>query len=162
MCPQSSAAPAALFSAYTFSTMTSWKGWCYRIVAVSELVLYISLSVSSQQLNSTQLQSNSSINLFIIVIYHPPGQLGNFLEDIDGLLSLLHTENTPVILLKDFKHSLDRLQISWLLPLLYLFSLILNNCSPTKEGMPWTWLQQCLTNYPTSDYYLLSFTIHLT
>ncbi|KAK3505844.1 hypothetical protein QTP70_019542 [Hemibagrus guttatus] len=77
----------------------------------------------------------SPINLFIIVIYRPPGPLGNFLDEMDTLLSVFPSDSTPLTVLGDFNLPSDKLHSSGLLALLNSFSLSFNSCPPThKEG----------------------------
>ncbi|KAK3550304.1 hypothetical protein QTP86_024283 [Hemibagrus guttatus] len=60
----------------------------------------------------------SPINLFIIVIYRPPGPLGNFLDEMDTLLSAFPSDSTPLTALGDFKLPSDKFHSSGLLGLL--------------------------------------------
>ncbi|KAK3522818.1 hypothetical protein QTP86_002713 [Hemibagrus guttatus] len=77
----------------------------------------------------------SPIDLFIIVIYHPPGPLGDFLEEMDTLLSVFPSNSTPLTVLGDFNLPSDKLHSFGLVALLNSFSLSFNSCSPThKEG----------------------------
>ncbi|KAK3545859.1 hypothetical protein QTP70_016096, partial [Hemibagrus guttatus] len=77
----------------------------------------------------------SPISLFIIVIYRPPGPLGDFLEEMDTLLSVFLSDSTPLMVLGDFTLPSDKLHSSGLLALLNSFSLSFNSCPPThKEG----------------------------
>ncbi|KAK3506452.1 hypothetical protein QTP70_000621 [Hemibagrus guttatus] len=77
----------------------------------------------------------SPINLFIIVIYHPPGPLGNFLDEMDTLLSVFPSDSTPLTVLGDFNLPSNKLHSSGLLALLNSFSLSFNSCPPRhKEG----------------------------
>ncbi|KAK3505921.1 hypothetical protein QTP70_019014, partial [Hemibagrus guttatus] len=79
--PQNTATPAALSSAYTFSLTTRIRqGWGIQVC----------FSVTSP------------INLFIIVIYRPPGPLGNFLDEMDTLLNVFPSDSTPLTVLGDF------------------------------------------------------------
>ncbi|KAK3521393.1 hypothetical protein QTP70_004134 [Hemibagrus guttatus] len=110
--PQNTATPAALSSAYTFSHSPRESGRGGGTVSVT-----------------------SPINLFIIVIYRPPGPLGNFLDEMDTLLSVFPSDSTPLTVLGDFNLPSDKLHSSGLLALLNSFSLSFNSCPPThKEG----------------------------
>ncbi|KAK3530027.1 hypothetical protein QTP86_009918 [Hemibagrus guttatus] len=112
----------------------------------------------------------SPINLFIIVIYRPPGPLGNFLDEMDTLLSVFPSDSTPLTVLGDFKLPSDKLQSSGLLALLNSFSLSFNSCPPThKEGNvldlvfthPSPATDMTVTPLHISDHHLLPALFHL-
>ncbi|KAK3521749.1 hypothetical protein QTP70_016242 [Hemibagrus guttatus] len=68
--------------------------------------------------NVIAISVTSPINLFIIVIYRPPGPLGNFLDEMDTLLSAFPSDSTPLTALGDFKLPSDKFHSSGLLGLL--------------------------------------------
>ncbi|KAK3540433.1 hypothetical protein QTP70_030982 [Hemibagrus guttatus] len=112
----------------------------------------------------------SPINLFIIVIYRPPGPLGNFLDEMDTLLSVFPSDSTPLTVLGDFNLPSDKLHSSGLLALLNSFSLSFNSCPPThKEGNvldlvfthPSPATDMTVTPLHISDHHLVSFSITL-
>ncbi|KAI5608782.1 hypothetical protein C0J50_6351 [Silurus asotus] len=112
----------------------------------------------------------SPINLFIIVIYRPPGPLGDFLEEMDTLLSNFPSDGTPLTVLGDFNLPSDKLQSSCLLPFLNTFSLTFNSCPPTHKGgnvldlvftRPTPATDMTATPLPISDHHLVSFLITL-
>ncbi|KAK3530828.1 hypothetical protein QTP70_002858 [Hemibagrus guttatus] len=111
----------------------------------------------------------SPINLFIIVIYCPPGPLGDFLEEMDTLLSVFPSESTPLMVLEDFNLQSDKLQSS-VQALLNSFSLSFNSCPPTHKGgnvldlvftHPSPATDMTATPLHISDHHLVSFTITL-
>ncbi|KAK3516446.1 hypothetical protein QTP70_014191, partial [Hemibagrus guttatus] len=143
--PQNTATPAALSSAYTFSHLPRESGRGGGTVT-------------------------SLINLFIIVIYRPPGPLGNFLDEMDTLLSVFPSDSTPLTVLGDFNLPSDKLHSSGLLALLNSFSLSFNSCPPThKEGNvldlvfthPSPATDMTVSPLHISDHHLVSFTITL-
>ncbi|KAK3530990.1 hypothetical protein QTP70_007849 [Hemibagrus guttatus] len=145
--PQNTATPAALSSAYTFSHSPRESGRGGGTVSVT-----------------------SPINLFIIVIYRPPGPLGNFLDEMDTLLSVFPSDSTPLTVLGDFNLPSDKLHSSGLLALLNSFSLSFNSCPPThKEGNvldlvfthPSPPTDMTVTPLHISDHHLVSFSITL-
>ncbi|KAK3569886.1 hypothetical protein QTP86_006751 [Hemibagrus guttatus] len=145
--PQNTATPAALSSAYTFSHSPRESGRGGGTVSVT-----------------------SPINLFIIVIYHPPGPLGNFLDEMDTLLTVFPSDSTPLTVLGDFNLPSDKLHSSGLLALLNSFSLSFNSCPPThKEGNvldlvfthPSPATDMTVTPLHISDHHLVSFSITL-
>ncbi|KAK3523109.1 hypothetical protein QTP86_015314 [Hemibagrus guttatus] len=112
----------------------------------------------------------SPINLFIIVIYHPPGPLGDFLEEMDTLLSVFPSDSTPLMVLGDFNLPSDKLHSSGLLALLNSFSLSFNRCPPTHKGgnvldlvftHPSPATDMTATPLHISDHHLVSITITL-
>ncbi|KAK3508055.1 hypothetical protein QTP70_011851, partial [Hemibagrus guttatus] len=145
--PQNTATPAALSSAYTFSHSPRVSGRGGGTVSVT-----------------------SPINLFIIVIYRLPGPLGNFLDEMDTLLSVFSSDSTPLTVLGDFNLPSDKLHSSGLLALLNSFSLSFNSCPPThKKGNvldlvfthPSPATDMTVTPLHISDHHLVSFTITL-
>ncbi|KAK3556297.1 hypothetical protein QTP70_007037 [Hemibagrus guttatus] len=123
--PQNTATPAALSSAYNFSHSPRESGRGGGTVSVT-----------------------SPINLFIIVIYRPPGPL----------------------VLGDFNLPSDKLHSSGLLALLNSFSLSFNSCPPThKDGNvldlvfthPSPATDMTVTPLHISDHHLVSFSITL-
>ncbi|KAK3530369.1 hypothetical protein QTP86_024406, partial [Hemibagrus guttatus] len=145
--PQNTATPAALSYAYTFSHSPRESGRGGGTVSVT-----------------------SPINLFIIVIYRPPGPLGNFLDEMDSLLSVFPSDSTPLTVLGDFNLPSDKLHSSGLLALLDSFSFSFNSSPPThKEGNvldlvfthPSPATDMTVTPLHISDHHLISFTITL-
>lgn len=85
-------------------------------------------------LNSMYMQLPFQINLFIIVIYCPPAPIGDFLEELGTLLSLLSTDNTPLMVLCDFDLTSGKLQYCCLQTFLNFFFLTFNSFPPTHKG----------------------------
>ncbi len=50
------------------------------------------------------------VKIHFVVVYRPPGQLGNSLEELDVLLSNLPEDGTPLVLLGDFNIHLEKPQ----------------------------------------------------
>ncbi|KAK3569443.1 hypothetical protein QTP86_030060 [Hemibagrus guttatus] len=68
----------------------------------------------------------------------PPGPLGNFLDEMDTLLSVFPSDSTPLTVLGDFNLPSDKLHSSGLLALLNSFSLSFNSCPPqTRKETSW-------------------------
>ncbi|KAK3523359.1 hypothetical protein QTP86_029866 [Hemibagrus guttatus] len=172
--PQNTATPAALSSAYTFSHSPRESGrgggtglllsqrWCTSPLPLSHL------TISSFEFHAVSV--TSPINLFIIVIYRPPGPLGNFLDEMDTLLSVFPSDSTPLTVLGDFNLPSDKLHSSGLLALLNSFSLSFNSCPPThKESNildlvfthPSPATDMTVTPLHISDHHLVSFSITL-
>ncbi|KAK3554656.1 hypothetical protein QTP70_032605, partial [Hemibagrus guttatus] len=135
---------------------------------VSRNLIYPPLLSQSQTV--VVVSVTSPINLFIIVIYRPPGPLGNFLDEMDTLLSVFPSDSTPLTVLGDFNLPSDKLHSSGLLALLNSFSLSFNSCPPThKEGNvldlvfthPSPATDMTVTPLHISDHHLVSFSITL-
>ncbi|KAI4888332.1 hypothetical protein NFI96_024824, partial [Prochilodus magdalenae] len=62
------------------------------------------------------------------------GGTGNFIDELDTLLSLFPADGSPLLLLGDFNLPSDKLQSSCLQPLLSSFDLTLNPSPPTHRG----------------------------
>ncbi|KAK3559242.1 hypothetical protein QTP86_008512 [Hemibagrus guttatus] len=171
--PQNTATMAALSSSYTFShspresgrgggtgLLLSWR-WCSSPPPSH-------LTTSSFEFHAVSV--TSPINLFIIVIYRPSGPLGDFLEEMDTLLSVGPSDSTPLMVLGDFNLPSDKLHSFGLLALLNSFSLSFNSCPPThKRGNvldlvfthPPPTTDMTATPLHISDHHLVSFTITL-
>ncbi|KAK3514823.1 hypothetical protein QTP70_032531 [Hemibagrus guttatus] len=114
--PQNTATPTALSSAYTFSHspresgrgggtgLLLSRGWCSSPLLLSHLTIF------SFEFHAVSV--SSPISLFIIVIYRPPGPLGDFLEEMDTLLSIFPSDNTPLMILGDCNLPSDKLHSS--------------------------------------------------
>uniref|UniRef100_A0AAQ6IJR8 Reverse transcriptase domain-containing protein n=1 Tax=Anabas testudineus TaxID=64144 RepID=A0AAQ6IJR8_ANATE len=74
------------------------------------------------------------ITAHIIVIYRPLGQLGDFCDELDMLLSQFPEDGTPLIVLGDLNIHLDKPQTSDVLALLNTFDLGLVSTPPTHKA----------------------------
>ncbi|KAK3571387.1 hypothetical protein QTP86_010717 [Hemibagrus guttatus] len=128
------------------------------------------VNTSSRMESNGELSVTSPINLFIIVIYRPLGPLGDFLEEMDTLLSVFPSDSTPLMVLGDINLPSDKLHSSGLLALLNSFSLSFNSCPHThKEGNvldlvfthPSPATDMTATPLHISNHHLVSFTITL-
>ncbi|KAI4883696.1 hypothetical protein NFI96_031392, partial [Prochilodus magdalenae] len=108
--PENSSTLAALSSAFNF-TETGWHSTSIPHLTVS-----------------------SPTHLHIIVIYRPPCPLGNFIDELDTLLSLFPFDGSPLLFLCEFNLPSDELQLTCLEPLLSSFDLTLNPSPPTHRG----------------------------
>ncbi|KAI4897487.1 hypothetical protein NFI96_030285 [Prochilodus magdalenae] len=108
--PENSSTLAALSSAFNF-TETGWHSTSIPHLTVS-----------------------SPTHLHIIVIYRPPCPLGNFIDELDTLLSLFPVDGSLLFLLGEFNLPSDELQLTCLEPLLSSFDLTLNPSPPTHRG----------------------------
>ncbi|KAJ8365101.1 hypothetical protein SKAU_G00139320 [Synaphobranchus kaupii] len=100
--------------------------WSFSVLPLSDI------SITSFEYHSVLI--NHPINLYIIVVYRPPGPLGCFLDELDTLLSSFPEDGTPLILLGDFNIHLDASQSAAFLPLLRSFDLTLQPSPPTHKA----------------------------
>ncbi|XP_060725136.1 uncharacterized protein LOC132845235 [Tachysurus vachellii] len=165
--PQNTATPAALSSAYAFTHSPRETGrgggtglllskkWCFTPLLLSHL--------TNSSFEFHAISVTSPINLVIIVVYRPPGPLGDFLEEMDTLLSVFPSDSSPLTLLGDFNLPSDKLHSSSLLSLLDSFTLTLNSYIPTHKGGNATDEEAATdvaaTPLHVSDHHLVSFTI---
>uniref|UniRef100_A0A3B1IPZ4 Reverse transcriptase domain-containing protein n=1 Tax=Astyanax mexicanus TaxID=7994 RepID=A0A3B1IPZ4_ASTMX len=171
--PENSATPAALSSAFAFSH-SPWptgrgggtglllsRKWSFTVLS------FLHLDISSFEFHAVTI--SFPVKLHIIVLYRPPGPLGNFIDELDTLLSGLPVESS-LILLGDFNLPSEKLQSSCLLPLLSSFSLSLNLSAPTHRAgntldlvfsRPAPALDLTVTPLDFSDHHFLSFTLSL-
>ncbi|XP_049319645.1 uncharacterized protein LOC111194633 [Astyanax mexicanus] len=171
--PENSATPAALSSAFAFSHSPRPTGrgggtglllsrkWSFTVLS------FLHLDISSFEFHAVTI--SFPVKLHIIVLYRPPGPLGNFIDELDTLLSGLPVESS-LILLGDFNLPSEKLQSSCLLPLLSSFSLSLNLSAPTHRAgntldlvfsRPAPALDLTVTPLDFSDHHFLSFTLSL-
>ncbi|KAK3545133.1 hypothetical protein QTP70_001403 [Hemibagrus guttatus] len=95
---------------------------------------------------------------------------GNFLDEMDTLLSVFPSDRTPLTVLGDFNLPSDKLHSSGLLALLNSFSLSFNSCPPTHKERnildlvfthPSPATDMTVTPLHISDHHLVSFSITL-
>ena len=104
--PQNTATPAALCEGFSFSHSPRSGGqgggagllikqdWKYTPLSI--------LDTSASTFEFLAVSVSYPVNLTIVVIYRPPHQLGNFLEEIEALVSNLPDNGSPLIMLGDF------------------------------------------------------------
>ena len=121
--PENTATPAALSSSFSFShtSRPSSRGggtgflispsWTFSVFPLTNL------SPSTSEYRSVLI--THPINLYVIVIYRPPGPMRSFLDELDTLLSSFPEDGTPLILLGDFNIHLEASHSVAFLPLLH-------------------------------------------
>ncbi len=118
------------------------------------------------------------LKIHFVVVYRPPGPLGNFVEELDLLLSTFPEDGTPLVMLGDFNIHLDKPQVADFHTLLASFDLKRVSTTAThKSGnqLDLIYTRHCSTDHVlftpllTSDHYLLTLnlnmvpdTVHLT
>ncbi len=63
---------------------------------------------NNHSLESHAISVTARVKLHVVVIYCPPGQLGTFLEELDGLLSSFPEDGSPLVVFGDFNINLDK------------------------------------------------------
>ncbi len=105
------------------------------------------------------------------MIYRPPGQLGTFLEELDGLLSSFPEDGRPLIVFGDFNINLSKHYAVNFLSLLASFDLKrLTTTSTHKSGsqLDLIYKRNCIADnilvkpLHTSDHYFITFNLDLT
>ncbi len=110
------------------------------------------------------------IQLQIVVIYHPPGQiLAPFLEELDGLLSSFMEDGTPLFVYGDFNIHLEKPYATDFHSLLASFDLKrLTTSSTHKSGnqLDFIYTRDCTADnilvqpLHISDHFFIKFTLH--
>ena len=170
--PENTATPAALSSSFSFSHTSRPSGrgggtgllispsWTFSVFPLTNL------SPSTFEYHSVLI--THPINLYIIVIYRPPGPMRSFLDELDTLLSSFPEDGTPLILLGDFNIHLEASHSAAFLPLLHSFDLSLQSSPPTHKAgnlLDLVFVRNCSPSNPTvtplhmSDHHFISFSI---
>ncbi len=110
------------------------------------------------------------VKLHVVVIYRPPGQLGTFLKELDGLLSSFPEDGSPLVVFGDFNIHLDKPYAANFHSLLASFDLkCLTTTSTHKSGSQLDLIYTCncvadnvlVKPLHTSDHYFITFNLHL-
>ncbi len=171
--PEDSATPAALSNNFYFShpphqfrkgggtgllNSNNWKYSTYTPLC------------NNHSLESHAITVTAPVKLHVVVIYHPPGQLGTFLEELDGQLSSFPEDGSPLAVFGDFNIHLNRPYAANFHSLLASFDLKrLTTTSTHKSGsqLDLIYTHNCVTYnvlvkpIHTSDNYFITFNLHL-
>ncbi|XP_051556183.1 uncharacterized protein LOC127442303 [Myxocyprinus asiaticus] len=108
--------------------------------------------------------------IHVVIIYRPPGQLTNFLEELDVLLSSLPEDGRPLVVLGDFNIHQDKPQATELNTLLASFDLEkLHTTATHRSGNQLDLIFTCnctnsnilVTPLHVSDHYFVQFNMTL-
>uniref|UniRef100_A0A3Q1JKY8 Reverse transcriptase domain-containing protein n=1 Tax=Anabas testudineus TaxID=64144 RepID=A0A3Q1JKY8_ANATE len=111
------------------------------------------------------------ITAHIIVIYRPLGQLGDFCDELDMLLSQLPEDGTPLIVLGDLNIHLNKPQATDVLALLNVFDLRLVSTPPTHKAgnnLDLVLIRNCtvddisVTSLHLSDHFFIQLTVFIS
>uniref|UniRef100_A0A9J7YHT7 Reverse transcriptase domain-containing protein n=1 Tax=Cyprinus carpio carpio TaxID=630221 RepID=A0A9J7YHT7_CYPCA len=103
--PEDTATPAALSTNFTCShtpRMTGRGGGTSLLISKDWKFDLQPPPTGNGSFESHAVTVTQPVNIHFVVIYCPPGQLGNFLEELDMLLSNYPEDGTPLVLLADF------------------------------------------------------------
>ncbi len=121
-------------------------------------------------MESHAITVTTPVKLHVVVIYRPLGQLGTFLEELDGLLSSFPEDGSPIIVFGDFNIHSDKPYAANFHSLLASFDLKrLTNTSAHKSGsqLDLSYTRNCVADnvlvklLHTSDHYFITFNLHL-
>ncbi|XP_067234081.1 uncharacterized protein, partial [Chanodichthys erythropterus] len=172
--PEDTATPAALSSNFTFSHTSRQigRGGGTGLLMSNEWKFNPLPSRSENgSFESHAITITYPTKIHVVVVYRPPGQLGNFLEELDVLLSSFPEDGTPLLVLGDFNIHLHKPQAADFHTLLASFDLkrvatsathksgnqldlIYTRCGSTDNTL--------VTPLHTSDHFLITFTLNLT
>ncbi len=171
--PEDSATPAALSNNFSFShnprQVRKGGGTGLLISNNWKYSTYTPLC-NNHSLESHAITETALVKLHVVVIYRPPGQLGTFLEELDGLLSPFPEDGRPLIVFGDFNIHLDRPYAANFHSLLASFNLKrLTTTSTHKSGsqLDLIYIRNCVADnvlvkpLHTSDHYFITFNLHL-
>ncbi len=106
ICPEDSAAPAALANNFSFShspRQVDWGGGTGLLISNNCKYSTHSPLCNHNSFESHVITVTAPIKLLIVVIYRPPWKiLGTFLEELNGLLSSFVEDGTPLLVFGDF------------------------------------------------------------
>ncbi|KAI2661089.1 putative RNA-directed DNA polymerase from transposon BS [Labeo rohita] len=111
------------------------------------------------------------IKLHIVVIYHPPGQLGTFLDELDGLLSSFQEDGSPLLVFGDFNIHLDKpypADFHSLLASFYFKCLVTTSTQKSGNQLDLIYTRNCVADNSLvkplhiSDHFFITCNLHLT
>ncbi len=111
------------------------------------------------------------VEIHFVVVYRPPGQLGNFLEELDVLLLNFPEDGTPLVLLGDFNIHLDKPQatdFNTMLTSLDLKRVFTTATHKSSNQLDLIYTRNCFTDNTlvtplhTSDHFLITSNLTLT
>ncbi len=172
--PEDTATPAALSTNFTFShtPRTIGRGGGTGLLISNEWKFELLPSpTGNSSFESHAITITHPAKIHVVVVYRPPGQLGDFLEELDVLLSNFPEDGTPLVLLGDFNIHLEKPQATDFNTLLTSFDLKRVSTTAThKSGnrLDLIYTRYCSTDNTlvtplhTSDHFLITSNLTLT
>ncbi|KAI2650186.1 hypothetical protein H4Q32_000118 [Labeo rohita] len=111
------------------------------------------------------------IKLHLVVIYRPPGQLGTFLDELDGLLSSFQEDGGPLLVFGDFNIHLDKPYAADFHSLLASFDfkrLVTTSTHKSGNQLDLIYTRNCVADNSLvkplhiSDHFFITCNLHLT
>ncbi len=170
---EDNATPAALSNNFSFShtsRLTGRGGGTGLLISNNWTFAPLpSLSINSS-FESHSITITYPLKIHFVVVYRPPGPLGNFVEELDVLLSTFPEDGTPLVILGDFNIHLDKPQAADFHTLLASFDVkrVLTTATH-KSGnqLDLIYTRHCSTEHVlvtplhTSDHFLLTLNLNM-
>ena len=169
--PENTTTPAALSAGFSFShTPRVGKYGGGTGLLISNKWKYSNISMSHLSPSTFEFHTvtvTHPVKLTIVVVYRPPGPTGDFLEELDNLVSDLPDDGSDWILLGDFNLPTEKL-LNPLLALLGSFDLVRSPSPPTHKAgnqLDLIFTKRCRTANLTvtplkgSDHHFMSFSL---
>ncbi len=171
--PKDNATPAALSNNFSFShtpRLTGRGGGTGLLISNNWKFTPLSSPSINSSFESHSVTITYPLKINFVVVYHPPGPLVNFVEELDLLLSTFPEDGTPLVILGDFNIHLDKPQAADFHTLLASFDLkrVLTTATH-KSGnqLDLIYTRHCSTDHVlvtplhTSDHFLLTLNLNM-
>ncbi len=171
--PEDNATPTALFNNFSFShtpRLTGRGGGTGLLISNDwKFIPLPSLGIKSS-FESHSVTITQPFKIHFVVVYRPPGPLGNFVEELDLLLSTFPEDGTPLVILGDFNIHLDKPQAADFHTLLASFDLkrVLTTAThKSSNQLDLIYTRHCSTDHVlvtplhTSDHFLLTLNLNM-
>ncbi len=171
--PEDNSTPAALSNNFYFSHTPCLTGRCggtgLLISNNWKFTPLPSLCINSS-FESHSFTITYPLKIHFVVVYRPLGPLGNFVEELDVLLSTFPEDGTPLVILGDFNIHLDKPQAADFHTLLTSFDLKRVSTTAThKSGnqLDLIYTRHCSTDHVlvtplhTLDHFLLTLNLNM-
>ncbi|KAK2899404.1 hypothetical protein Q8A73_012533 [Channa argus] len=135
--PQNTATPAALATNFSFSHTPRSSGRGGGTGLLINDTWKFSSTAPLSNLSSLEYHAvriTAPIAVMVIVIYRPAGQLGNFCDELDMLLSHFPQDGTPLIVMGDLNIHPEKPQAADVFALVNTFDLNLVSTPPTHKA----------------------------
>ncbi len=159
-----------LYSAF-LGTQIALKGESPLLGGISSTTTSVQHPLCNNfSLESHAITVTAPVKLHVVVNYRPPGQLGTFLEELNGLLSSFPEDGSPLIVFGDFNIHLNKPHAVNFLSLLGSFdlkSLTTTSTHKSASQLDLIYTHNCVEDnilvkpLHTTDHYLISFNLHL-
>jgi len=134
--PENNATLAALSTNHTFSHALYIRVRWWNGLLISNKWKYNQLLpiVKYNTFEYYAILVTTPVKIYMVVVYRPPGQLGDFLDELDTLLSSIPEHDCPIMVLGEINIHLDSPNSSDFLTLMHSFELQLVCSPPTHKA----------------------------